>query len=115
MELDPGLETHRCTEKEDQPFLYPRIVRYYKSQRTPRLIGRGRRNPDVTVDYITNELQSRYAFHAGNETRLPRNWSITLEKKSHVDFHSFSPLDCWWSVISFLFAKEARGRNRPPS
>ncbi|MEQ2304073.1 hypothetical protein AMECASPLE_023344 [Ameca splendens] len=31
--------------------LYPRIVRYYKSQRAPRL-GTGRPSSDVTVGYI---------------------------------------------------------------
>ncbi|KAK5608382.1 hypothetical protein CRENBAI_026606, partial [Crenichthys baileyi] len=32
--------------------LYPRIVRYYKSQRAPRLIGWGRPKSDVIGGYI---------------------------------------------------------------
>ncbi|MED6261200.1 hypothetical protein ATANTOWER_002220 [Ataeniobius toweri] len=52
----------------------------------------GRRSSDATVNYITEYETAHHCFQLGNETQLPRNWSITVEKKSHVDFHSFSPL-----------------------
>ncbi|MED6240868.1 hypothetical protein ATANTOWER_029858 [Ataeniobius toweri] len=42
--------------------LYPRIVRYYKSQRAPRLIGRGRRRSDVTVDYVRGTGDAHHGF-----------------------------------------------------
>ncbi|MED6233144.1 hypothetical protein ATANTOWER_007430 [Ataeniobius toweri] len=47
--------------------LYPRIVHYYTSQRAPRLIGRGRRSSDVTVDYVRAPETPTMAFHAGNQ------------------------------------------------
>ncbi|MEQ2314119.1 hypothetical protein AMECASPLE_008857 [Ameca splendens] len=73
--------------------LYPRTVRYYKSQRPPQLIGRGRRSSDATVNYMTEYETAHHCFSDGNRdvvtTQLKR---IILEKKSHVDFHSFSQL-----------------------
>ncbi|MEQ2280692.1 hypothetical protein AMECASPLE_022530 [Ameca splendens] len=51
----------------------------------------GASSSDVTVDYVRAPETPTMAFHAGNRDAVS-NWSITLEKKSHVDFHSFSPV-----------------------
>ncbi|MEQ2311107.1 hypothetical protein AMECASPLE_016290 [Ameca splendens] len=42
--------------------LYPRTVRYYKSQQGPQLIGRGRRSSDATVNYITEYETAHHCF-----------------------------------------------------
>ncbi|MEQ2205500.1 hypothetical protein XENOCAPTIV_000820 [Xenoophorus captivus] len=46
--------------------LHPRTVRYYKSQQAPRLIGRGRRSSDATVNYITEYETAHHCFSAWN-------------------------------------------------
>ncbi|MEQ2281449.1 hypothetical protein AMECASPLE_030440, partial [Ameca splendens] len=55
--------------------LYPSIVCYYKSQRTPRLIGRGRRSSDVTVGYITYSETFQLGFQVGYRTSI---WGAAL-------------------------------------
>ncbi|MEQ2163082.1 hypothetical protein GOODEAATRI_026555 [Goodea atripinnis] len=41
----------------------------------------GRRSSDVTVGYITYSETAPIAFQLGTEMRLPRDWSVILEKK----------------------------------
>ncbi|MED6243982.1 hypothetical protein ATANTOWER_032726 [Ataeniobius toweri] len=72
--------------------LYPRIVRYYKSQRAPRLIGQGRCSSDVVVDYVRAPETPTMAFHAGNRDavttqlehhsgeEIPRGLSLILPR-----------------------------------
>ncbi|MED6252736.1 Voltage-dependent R-type calcium channel subunit alpha-1E [Ataeniobius toweri] len=53
--------------------LDPSIVRFYKSQRALRLIGRGRHSSETTVNYITEYETAHHCFQLGTEMRLPRN------------------------------------------
>ncbi|MED6290196.1 Vam6/Vps39-like protein [Characodon lateralis] len=67
--------------------LYRRIVCSYKSQRAPRLIGRGRRSSEATVNYITEYETAHHCLSRWKpDQQLKR---IPLEKKSHVDLFSF--------------------------
>ncbi|KAK5621386.1 hypothetical protein CRENBAI_007609, partial [Crenichthys baileyi] len=63
------------------------IVRYYKSQRATRLIGRGIRSSDITVDNIrapemptiASKLDTGPASGAQHsEEEIPRGLSLTL-------------------------------------
>ncbi|MED6234141.1 hypothetical protein ATANTOWER_023105 [Ataeniobius toweri] len=87
--------------------LYPRTVRYYKSQRPLRLIGQGRRSSEATVHYITEYEMAHHllftletgpateAHHSGEE--VPRG------------FHLFSSL----ANEKEKFMKEVSGIRRP--